>query len=318
MSRRWGLLAGWRITIRVLFAGAALLRYPDRVGERWTEEAVLRESERWVHVPGDGRCMEDERRLLVHLPKHSGTSRVWRSWAADEERASDLIEDTVGEVRAAGGGRILWHTGDGVAPPFMDECLARHGFRTTEKLEVLAFFLVDGQEQLPRISVPEDLSVELVRDAEVLQEALRVDSEVFRSPLQRGGEFLDYAGELEKLRRRERGESSSEGSSLAMRFAAYANSPLQSGGDNSRGIVAAAGAQVVGKTLRLWGAATRLMFRRRGAYGALVLERCRVGRHLGATLALAKANVATSSSILKRAGFCRFGTERRHVLEIHR
>jgi hypothetical protein len=246
-------------------------------------------------------------------------SRVWRSWAADEERASDLIEDTVGEVRAAGGGRILWHTGDRVAPPFMDECLARHGFRTTEKLEVLAFVLVDGQEQqLPRISVPEDLSEELVREVEVLREVLHVDSEVFRSPLPTGGEYVEYAGELEKLRRRERGESSSEGSSLAMRFAAYSNPPLPSGGDNSRGIVAAAGAQVVGKTLRLWGAATRLMFRRRGAYGALVLERCRVGRHLGATLALTKANVATSGSLLKRAGFCCFGTERRHVLEIHR
>jgi hypothetical protein len=133
----------------------ALLRYSACVGERWTEEAVLRESERWVHVPWDGRCIEDGRRLLVHLPERWGTSRVWRSWVADQEGAGDLIEETVGEVRAAGGGRILWHTGDCVAPPFMDECLARHGFRTIEELEVLAFFLADGQEQrLPRMSVP--------------------------------------------------------------------------------------------------------------------------------------------------------------------
>jgi hypothetical protein len=287
------------------------------VGERWTEEAVLQESERWVHVPRDGRCIEDERRLLVHLPKRWGTSRVWRSWAADEERASDLIEETVGEVRADGGDRILWHTGDRVAPHFMDECLARHGFRTTEELEVLAFFLVNGQE-LPRLSVPDDMSVELVRDAEVLREALCVDSEVFRSPPPAGGEFAKYAGELEKLRRHERGEPSSEGVALAMRFAAYVKPSPPSGENNACGIVAAAGAQVVGETLRLWGAATRQTFRGRGAYGALVLERCRAGKHLGATLALAKANVATSGSILKRAGFCRFGTERRHLLEIHR
>jgi hypothetical protein len=92
----------------------------------------------------------------------------------------------------------LWHTGDRVAPPFMDECLARHGFRTTEKLEVLAFFLVNGQEQrLPRIRIPEDLSVELVCNAKVLREALCVDSEVFRSPPPTGGEFAEYAGELE-------------------------------------------------------------------------------------------------------------------------
>jgi hypothetical protein len=103
-----------------------------------------------------------------------------------------------------------------------------------------------------------------------------------------------------------------------MRFAAYVNSSPPSGGDNQRGVAAAAGAQVVAETLRLWGAATRQTFRGRGAYGALVLERCRVGRRLGATLALAKANFATSRSILKRAGFRQFGTERRHVLEIHR
>jgi len=289
------------------------------VGERWTEEAVLRESERWVHVPRDGRCIQDERRLLVHLPKRWGTSRVWRSWAADEERASDLIEETVGEVRAAGGGRILWHTGDRVAPPFMDECLARHGFRTTEKLEVLAFLLVKGQEQrLPRIRVPEDLSVELVRDAEVLREALFVDSEVFRSPLPTGGEFAKYAGELEKLLRHERGEHFRGGASLAARFAAYVTSSIASGAGSPRSIVAAAGAQVVGETLRLWGAATCQTFRGRGAYGALVLERCRVGTHLNATLALVKANISTSGAILKRAGFRPVGTERRHVLEIQR
>jgi hypothetical protein len=216
----------WGIMIWVLFADAALVRYLACVGERWTEEAILRESERWVHVPRDGKCIEDERRLLVHLPKRWGTSRVWRSRAADEERASDLIEETVGEVRAAGGGRILWHTGDRVAPPFMDECLARHGFRTTEKLEVLAFLPGNGQGRLPWIGVPGDLSFELVRDAEVLREALRVDSEVFRSPPPTGGEFAGYAGELEKLRRREHGEHSRVGASLAVRFAAYVNPSL--------------------------------------------------------------------------------------------
>jgi hypothetical protein len=299
-------LAGWRITVPDPFASAALLRYSACVDERWTEDAVFRESERWVHVPRDGRCIEDERRLLVHLPKRWGMSRVWRSWATDEERASDLIEETVGEVRAAGGGRISYPNS------------VPSQARTAEKLEVLAFVLVNGQEQrLPRIGVPEELSVELVLDAEVLREALCVDSEVFRSPPPTGGEFAEYAGELEKLRRRERGEHSRVGASLAMRFAAYGNASLPSGAGKPRGIVAAAGAQVVGETLRLWGAATRRTFRGRGAYGALVLERCRVGRHLGATLALTKANVASSASILKRAGFRPVGTERRHVLEIH-
>jgi hypothetical protein len=157
---------------------------------------------------------------------------------------------------------------------------------------------------------------ELVRDPEGLREALRVDAEVFRSPSPSDEEFTEYSGELEKLRRRECGEPLGEGASLALRFAASVIPDPTHGGDTPRRIIAAAGAQVVGGTLRLWGSATREAFRGRGAYRALVLERCRVGTHLGATLALTKANIATSASMLKRAGFRRFGIERRHVLEV--
>ena len=56
----------------------AVFHYAGWVGtdRRWTDEAVLRESERWVHIPQDGMRSEDDRRLLVHLPKRWGTSRV--------------------------------------------------------------------------------------------------------------------------------------------------------------------------------------------------------------------------------------------------
>jgi hypothetical protein len=101
-----------------------------------------------------------------------------------------------------------------------------------------------------------------------------------------------------------------------MRFVAHMNYPPGYEGESPLCTVAAAGAQLVGETLRLWGAGTRRAFRGRGAYSTLVLERCRVGRHLGATLVLAKANVATSAPILECAGFYTVGVERRHVLEI--
>jgi len=287
------------------------------VDDYWADEAVLRESERWVHVPSGGTRLEEERRLLVYLPKRWGTSRVWRSRAADERLAGDLIEETIGEVLAAGGGRLVWHTGDRIAPPFMDRCLAGHGFEIREELDVLAFALIDDSEpRLPLLGAPESVHVRLARDARGLREVLRVDSEVFGSPPPSDGEFAEYAGELVKLRRLERGESLGEDESLALRFAASLDLvPGHEGDDAPRG-VAAAGAELVGETLRLWGAATHEAFRGRGAYRALVLERCRVGMDLGATLALTKANVATSGSILERAGFRRVGTERRHVLEI--
>jgi len=157
---------------------------------------------------------------------------------------------------------------------------------------------------------------ELVRDPEGLREALRVDAEVFRSPPPSDEEFTEYAGEVEKLRRRECGEPSGEGASLALRFAASVIPNPTHGGDTPLRIIAAAGAQVVGGTLRLWARRRARRLEAGGAYRALVLERCRVGTHLGATLALTKANIATSASMLKRAGLRRFGIERRHVLEV--
>jgi hypothetical protein len=296
-----------------------LLRYPICMGaeERWTDEAILRESERWVHVAWDGTRFRDGPRLLVHLSERWGTSRVWRTRVADDGLAGELIEETTREVLTAGGGRIVWHTGDRIAPLFMDECLAGHGFEIKEELDVLAFVLRDDSGPgLPWLGIPGGVDVGLARDAREIREVLRVDSEVFGSPSPSVGEIAEYAGELEKLRRLESGESLGEDASLALRFAASTDVVSGHEGDDTRRVIAAAGAQLVGKTLRLWDAATRKEFRRRGAYRALVLERCRMGMDLGATLALTKANVATSSSILKRAGFRQVGTERRHVLEI--
>ena len=71
-----------------------------------------------------------------------------------------------------------------------------------------------------------------------------------------------------------------------------------------------------GATVRLWGAGTRAEHRGRGAYRDPVIERCRHARALGATLALAKANTASSAPILRRAGFRPVATERRYALEM--
>jgi hypothetical protein len=102
-----------------------------------------------------------------------------------------------------------------------------------------------------------------------------VGSEVFRSPPPSDEEVAEYAGGLEKLRRRELGES--PGEEVSLRFVATWNPVPEREGNDARSIVAAAGAQVVGETLRLWGAATREAFRGRGAYGALVLKGAGLG-----------------------------------------
>ncbi len=156
---------------------------PGRDALRWTDEAVVRESELWVHVPAAGILVENGERLLVHPPSRRGTSRVWRSWPT-RDRAVGLILETIEEVRESGGGRLVWHTGDAIFPPFMDDLLSRHGFEKTEDLEVLAFELGDDLcPRLPQMDIPRDLRVDLVRDAAGLREAHAIESRVFPTPL---------------------------------------------------------------------------------------------------------------------------------------
>lgn len=96
---------------------------------------------------------------------------------------------------------------------------------------------------------------------------------------------------------------------LALRYLAFPR------GDGME-IIATAGAEVAGETVRLWGAGTLADHRRRGAYGALVVERCRHAHALGATLALTKANAVSSAPILLRAGFRPVARERRYAFKI--
>ena len=72
--------------------------------------------------------------------------------------AGELTEKTIGAVRAAGGRKLVWHTGEGISPPFMGGCLARCGFETTEELDVLAYFLGSGLESRPADQTPRQFS----------------------------------------------------------------------------------------------------------------------------------------------------------------
>ncbi len=281
---------------------------------RWPDGAILRESERWIHVPQTGTLVEDSERLLVHLPGHQGPSRVWRSWP-ERGRAEAVIEETVEEVRAAGGTRLVWHTGDAVSPLFMDDLLAKHGFEKTEDLEVLAFELgEDPHPKLPRLHGAANVSTDLIRDEVAFREAHAVESSIFpNAPELAEPEIRGYLRGLKtlELQRPQRSRDDHQ-DPCTLRFVASVRDPQ----DGTRLVVATAGAQLAGKTVRLWGAGTLPEHRRRSAYGALVVRRCRFAHGLGATLALTKANTSSSVPILRKAGFRPIATERRHTLQI--
>ncbi len=285
------------------------MRHGDHEDREWTAEAIAREAERWTWWPEAAAVTKDDRRLLVHMPRHWGRSVVWRSSVADEDRARALIEETVAEVRAAGGTRLVWHTGDMTRPTNTGELLTQRGFELSQRLEILAFELGEvSLTGLPELAVPDDVAVGPARDLEGLKDTYRISSRVFSSAIPSEAEITGYARDLERLEDRERGGASD--GPLTIRFLA-----LVGEGDHRRAI-ASAGLQLVGEVGRLWGGGTLEHFRGRGAYRALVLERCRMARDLGATLALVKADVGTTGPILKRAGFQVAGTERRYAMEV--
>jgi hypothetical protein len=287
----------------------------DRTKGRWTDGAVLRESAAWVHVPPSGVLAEDDACLLVHPPARQGTSRVWRCWP-DRKGAEALILHTIGETRSAGATRVVWHTGDAVSPPFMDGLLPQHGFGKTEDLDVLAFELgTEWERKLPELRVPAGARARLVTKEHDLHGIRALEAAVFPTSSWDRRDTRAYPRGLSNLDLRERTpirRRPDEAVSHVLRYVASVRNPKNEGWEDA----ATAGAEVAGETVRLWGAGTLPGYRGRGAYRALVMERCRHAHSLGAALALAKANAASSSPILRAAGFRRVAMERRYALKI--
>ena len=277
----------------------------------WNDAEILRESGRWVHVPPSGVLVEDEERFLVLLPANGGASRVWRS-RPERTRAGALIRQTIEEARARGGSRLVWHTGNGVSPPFMDGLLREHGFAMNEDLEVLAFEMGTGPEPvLPRLRIPPDVQVRTIEDEAGLRRAHAIEARVFPASTPAVPDVRAYLLGLDALRR---GVIPPDLASMPRAFRCLAFVRVRPAG--AWETAATAGAELSDQTLRLWGAATLPELRRRGAYRALVIERCRHAHALGATLALAKANGASSAPILRAAGFRNVAAERRYTLDL--
>ena len=121
-----------------------------------------------------------------------------------------------------------------------------------------------------------------------------------------------YVRGLSELDARRQGRPGEDGVARALRYLALVRSRRGEGQE----IAGTAGAEVAGETVRLWGAGTLPGHRGRGAYRALVVGRCRHAHALGATLALTKANTASSAPILRNAGFRPVASERRYALVI--
>lgn len=166
--------------------------------------------------------------------------------------------------------RVSSITGDGVSSPVMDEILPQCGFGKTEVHEVLVFELGTGQQpRLPRLRVPDGGVARLVEDEADHRHANAAEAGVFPDMARDERDTRAYLRGLSKLEAYlGRKPPDPNGDSIVLRYLAS----IQESGGGEREVVATAGAEVAGATIRLWGAGTRAEHRGRGAYHALVIE----------------------------------------------
>jgi GNAT superfamily N-acetyltransferase len=174
----------------------------------------------------------------------------------------------------------------------MSEVLAARGFTVAERLDVLTFDLGTAPVPiLPRLEVPPDAHVDLVRDGATLRQMYALDAEIFGDP-----PTIE-----ERMERQVRELEEAERAGMRTEFQFLATADGRPAGS--------AGMLMVGEVARLWGGGVAPWARGRGLYRALVAARLRLAHARGARIALTKARVGTSGPILRRAGFRAIGQE---------
>jgi hypothetical protein len=158
-------------------------------------------------------------------------------------------------------------------------------------MDVLGLPLVAGT---PDVAVPPGVEARRAVDEETVRDSLTVSDEAF-------GDAASSERVAWSLREVQRGlVDDSVG-----RVVSYVDGqPAGTGGWT-----------LAGPVCRLWGGATRRALRGRGAYRAALAGRLEIARSAGATLGLTHGVVDTSSPILTRLGFVRYGETRVLVLD---
>lgn len=264
---------------------------PEREGS-WDTEAVHAAANEWAWVPAGAPTVRTADHLVIHYPDwfvSPTTARVLRP----PTDVADLLDEVHAIVRGWGRDRVWWVVSDiGPSAALEAELLAR-GAEITERSDILAIPLPGG---VPELAVPEGIEVRQVIDEQGLRDALAVEADAFDLPEPTAEQLRDGLAELRS------GLATRAGG----RFVAYLDGePAGTGGWSP-----------AGEVLRLWGAGTTKAARGRGAYRAVLDARLRLARELGCTLGLTHGRIDTSSPILQRVGFTRYGEQRTLRIEV--
>lgn len=247
---------------------------------------MLAASNEWVWVPEAAPVVRTDEYLVVAYPEwflQTAAARVFGS----ERDAADLVDEIGQATLRLGREQLWWRVSDQTRPWGLEAELVARGAVLTERTDVLALPLEHGCTDF---RVPADVSVRRVLDEQALRDVYVVERDAFGSAEPTTEQIGDGLRELEVGR-----DDDSVG-----RFVAYVDgAPAGAGGWG-----------VVGGVCRLWGGCTHTSWRGRGAYRAVLEARLTTAAAAGATLGLTHGLVDTSSPILRRLGFRRYGEER--------
>lgn len=254
----------------------------------WDAESVLAASTAWTWVPDGAPHVRTAEYLVVAYPEHFVTPTAARVLGSDRP-AGELVDEVADVVRGWGRERLWWRLSDTTRPASLEAEVVARGARLADRMDVLALPLGPGRS-LPDLQVPADVQVEAVVDERTVRDALVVGADAFGAEEPSADQVATALADVE--------QGLAAGTSGRW-VASVDGQPAATGGFT-----------LADGVCRLWGGGTRATLRGRGAYRAVLAARLVAARDAGATLALTHGVVETSSPILRRAGFTRYGEER--------
>ena len=262
----------------------------------WTPQRVLDAAAAMEWVPaGSVELRTDDYRLIrypdVVLDPTLRAAQV--TWSRTERPLAEVIEEIAAYARVWGVPGVAWWISAATRPADTEEALCARDAELIDAAQILAREL--GAE-LPRLDVPADVTVELVRD----ERTFRASSAI---TVRGWGRIEPDEAELARQLTETLANLASWSSFRVV--ALVDGEPVSTGG-----------CTLIGEVAQLWGAITLPASRGRGSYRAVLAERLRLAREHGATLALVKGRIQTSGPTLLRAGFTDYGEERCYWLPI--